>query len=98
MRVRVRRRIAREVSERARTRAPGMSESERWFRMSARRRRDRFNLTNTTSVFEKADVNMSSLTSIFGKIDVNKLMLTSVFLKTDVNELTLFTNMQPCFC
>ena len=36
VRVRVRRRIAREVSERARTRAPGMSESERWFRMSAR--------------------------------------------------------------
>ena len=47
--------------------------------MSARRGRDRFNLTNTTSIFQETNVNMSSLTSVFGKTDVNMSLLTLVF-------------------
>ena len=45
------------------------------------RGRDRFNLTNTSSIFQNTqntNVNMSSLTSIFGKTDVNMSLLTSV--------------------
>ena len=56
-------------------------ESERWIRISARRGRDKFNLTNTTLIFQKIDVNMSLLTSAFGKTDVNMNLLTSVFKK-----------------
>ena len=43
-------------------------ESKRWFRMSARRGRDKFNLTNTISILWKTDVNMSSLMLVFGKL------------------------------
>ena len=62
------------------------NESERWFRMSARIKRDKFNLTNTTPVSKKK------------KNNVNMSLLTSIFPKPNVNELTLFTNMSPRFC
>ena len=80
VRVRVRR-IRWEVSDRARTRTLEMSGSEKWFRKSMERGRDKFNLTNTTSFFQKKiDVNMSLLTSVFEKINVNMSLLTSIFL------------------
>ena len=59
-------------------------DGERWFRVSVRRGRDRFNLTKITSIFQITDVNIISLMSTFRKIDVN--------------ELSLFTNMPPHFC
>ena len=53
-------------SARVRTRALEMRESERWFKVSTRRGRDRFNSTNTMLIFQNTDVNIILLTSVFG--------------------------------